>query len=301
MRKLKNLSKVIQVTSIFLLVFVMVFIVLKKIFAFKGEHLKDVIYKSDNLIVQSLKKSNNGNGEKIVIVIGNGWNVSVDRNDNITKHDPFFLLPKAEVKLLKGRNYEVLTAYFPFECSGINQSGWELAQILNNRYERYNIIFLGHSKSGVCFANLSKWLYSNEHESTVITVSSSYGGVKADEEDLQKLNRFQQWLYPKIIVPHQTNKDITTGSYFLLEEADFSGLSPRNFYCVKSLLPKRTLNPIEIALKWVDNKFEIKGDGMVGFVEQTPPIEPNGKFVVRAGHQGSMQKAIKLLIQEGIL
>lgn len=300
MRKLKGLS---EITSIFLLVFISIFAVLKKIFVFKGEHLKDIIYKSDNLIVQTLKKGNKKHGKKIV-VLGNGWNVSVvDKNDRVTKHDPFFLLPKAEVKLLEGRkDCEIITTYFPFECSGIEQASWELAQLLNDKYEGYEIILLGHSKSGVCFANCSKWLHADGENATIITVSSPYGGVKSDKENLQKLNEFQQWLYPKIIVSHRTNNDITIGSHFLMERADFSGLSTRNFYCVKSLLLEKTsLNPIEIALKWVDHKLDINGDGIVGFAEQTPPIEAKKEFVVKTSHQGSMQEAIKLLKKEGIL
>lgn len=67
MRKLKSLSKIIQVTGIFLLVFVMVFLVLKKIFASKGEQLKDILYKSDNLIVQALKKGNKENGDFFIL------------------------------------------------------------------------------------------------------------------------------------------------------------------------------------------------------------------------------------------
>ncbi len=297
MRKSNNLSK--KVSVIFLLALIGILLILKRIFVFKGECLKELCYKSNNLIVQPLKKGKSE--KKTVVVLGNGWNVSVDSNNKVTKHDPFFLIPKAEVKLLEEKGYEILTAYFPFECSGIEHSGWELAQFINDNYKDYQIILLGHSKSGVCFANLCKWLEADNEDITVVTVSAPYGGVKSDKENLQKLNTFQKWLYPQIIVGHRTNDDITKNSNFLNEVADFSGLSTVNFYCVRSVLPNHPFMPIDILLKWTDNKFEINGDGIVGINEQQPPIQAKEEFMIEASHQSSMQKAIKLLISKDIL
>ena len=298
MRKSKSLLKV---TGIFLLVSIVAFISIKKIFVFRGQYLEDILYKSKNLLIQKLEKSKHQEGRKTLVVLGNGWNTSVDSNNKVTTHDPFFLLPKTEVRLLSGKNYEIITAYFPFESLGLNQAGWELAQFINNQYKDYRIILLGHSKSAVCFANASKWLEANGLNATIITVSAPYGGVNSDKENCQRLNAFQQWLYPKIIVSHRTNDDITKSSPFLLKTADFSGVSTRNFYCVKSILPEKSINPIDLVLEWVDSKFEIEGDGIVGWQEQKPPIKPDKEFVVKKSHQGSMQEAIKILKKEGIL
>lgn len=296
-RKSTNLSKL---TSLFLLVIIGVLMTIKTIFVWKGERLKNIAYKSDNLIVQTLKKGNDR--QKTLVVLGNGWNVSVDKKNKVKEHDPFFLIPEAEVQLLKGKGYEILTAYFPFECSGLEQSGKELSQFINTQYKGYRVILLGHSKSGVCFANCSKWLKADGRKATVITVSAPYGGVISDTENLQKLKTpFQRWLYSKIIVSHQTNNDITKGATFLKKKADYSGLETRQFYCIKSRVPETSFNPITRFLMWVDTTLEIGGDGIVGFIEQKSPVKPKQEFIVHTGHQGSMQVAIKLLIEEGIL
>lgn len=296
MRKSTGLSKL---TGIILLVIIGTLVILKSIFVWKGEKLKRIAYKSNNLIVQTLDKGEKS--KRTLLVLGNGWNVSVDKYDRVTKHDPFFLIPKKETKLLTGNGYEIITAYFPFECDGLDQSGQELAQFINTHYQGYQVILIGHSKSGVCFANLSKWLEADKEDRTIITVSAPYGGVKSDKDNLKKLNDIEKAIYPKIIVPHQTNDDITMNSRFLENVADFSGLETKNFYSVKSILPKKPSDPVAILLKWADNKFEIEGDGMVGFKEQEPPIKPKEEFVVRASHQASMQEAIKLLKEKGIL
>lgn len=298
MRKSTNLSK--KLTILFLLAIIGGFGTIKTIFVWKGERLENVAYKSINLIVQTLKKGSAN--KKTLVVIGNGWNVSVDANDRVTEHDPFFLIPNDEVQLLKGKGYEIVTAYFPFECEGLKPAGKELAHFINTHYQGYKVILLGHSKSGVCFANLSKWLKADGEDAKIITVSAPYGGVSSVEDNLQKLeNPFQRWLYPKIIVPHQTNNDITEGSEFLEEMADYSGLTTRDFYCIRSLVPENSFNPITRFLIWVDTKLEISGDGIVGFAEQKPPVEQKQELIVRASHQGSMQEAIKLLIEEEIL
>lgn len=297
MRKSKSLSK--KLTAIIGLAIIGNIAILKSIFVWKEEMLKGITYKSDNLIIQTLDKGEES--KETLVVLGNGWNVSVNKDDRVTKHDPFFLIPKEEAKLLDGNGYEIITAYFPFECDGINQSGQELAQFINTHYQGYQVILIGHSKSGVCFANLSKWLEADGEDATVITVSAPYGGVKSDKDNLQNLNKVEKAIYPKIIVPHQTNDDITINSNFLEDVSDFSGLETRNFYCVKSILSEKTSDPVSILLKWTDNKFGIDGDGIVGFKEQKPPVKPKEDFVVWASHQASMQEAIKLLKSKGIL
>ena len=96
MRKSTNLSK--KLTILFLLAIIGGFGTIKTIFVWKGERLKNVAYKSINLIVQTLKKGSAN--KKTLVVIGNGWNVSVDANDRVTEHAPFFLIPNDEVQLL---------------------------------------------------------------------------------------------------------------------------------------------------------------------------------------------------------
>ena len=136
------------------------YFVWRRIFQCKDYPIKDVLYKDSNLIIQKLKKGKS----RTLIVVGNGWNVSLNDNNRITEHDPIFMIPKRELNLLSGGNadYEVITVYFPFECEGIDQSARGLANYLNHNYCDYRIILLGHSKSAVQFAQTLNYLEKDE-------------------------------------------------------------------------------------------------------------------------------------------
>lgn len=287
--------------SIFFLVLlcIIVDVIWRSIFVCKGYKMKDIQYKTNNLIIQKLRKGRSNT----LVVLGNGWNVSVDNKNYITQHDPFFLLPKGEVKLLSegNREYEIISAYFPFECNGIEESGIELAKYINKNYKNYKIILLGHSKSAIQFANLSKWLDTKGNVVKIICVSAPFGGVISDEENLSKLNWLEKKLYRKIIVPHKVNDDITKNSNFLENVADYSGLFSRDVYLVRSMVNPHILSPINNFLYYFDNKLGINGDGVVGFNEQYYRCGWTDHIIVDWCHKDSMKKAIKELKKQRVL
>lgn len=117
-----------------------------------GKRIKNVIYKSDNIIIQLLQK---GNGKNLAI-LGGGYSMSIDSSNRVIKHDPFMVLPSP--KRFK-KTTTIMSIYYTFESKGIEASGKEIATFVNqvcNNYE--NVSLIGHSKCGVCFANAKQWI-----------------------------------------------------------------------------------------------------------------------------------------------
>ena len=282
-----------------LLIGLLFYIIWRCIFQCSGCKMENVLYKNNNLIIQKLKKGR----AKTLIVMGNGWNVSLDDNNRITKHDPIFQIPKGDLKLLYGcmRNYEVITAYFPFECEGIDQSAEVLADFLNHNYCDYKIILLGHSKSGTQFAQTLNYLERDKKDVKLILVSPAFGGVKSDEEIMSTLGFFDRIIYRTIFVPHKVNDDITKGSHFLTEDADFSELSKHEAYLVRSRVAHKPLDLINNYLLHLDRKLSINGDGIIGYDEQYYDTKWTQEFSVIASHNNSMALAIRKMKDLSIL
>lgn len=291
------LTSFLHVLLVCMVIFVIIYIVWRSIFQCKGYHMKGILYNSQELIVQCLKSGTSNT----VIVMGNGWNVSVDRNSRITKHDPIFLIPKKELELLKEgkEDYNIITTYFPFECSGIDNSAAELAYFLNKYYYGYNIILLGHSKSAVQFAQMLNYL--NGRNLKLIFVSPAFGGVISDEKVMSTLGILDRIMYRLIFVPHKVNEDITKGSFFLREVADFSKISEHESYLVRSKVWKKPFNIINNYLLHMDRKLGILGDGIIGYEEQYCDVKWKREFTVYASHSDSMAVAIQELEDISIL
>ena len=269
------------------------------IFQCSGYYMNNILYKSSNIIIQKLKEGR----AKTLIVMGNGWNVSLNDNDRVTKHDPIFMIPKKELKLLIGGNadYEVLTAYFPFECEGIDQSARELADYLNHNYCDYKIILLGHSKSAAQFAQTLNYLEKDVKDVKLIFVSPAFGGVISDEEVMSNLGLFDRIIYRLIFVPHKVNEDITKNSYFLTKVADFSKISKYEAYLVRSRINRKPFDLINNYLLHLDRKLLILGDGIIGYNEQYCDADWTQKLCVEASHNNSMALAIQKLKDLSIL
>lgn len=291
------LTSFLHVLLVCMVIFVIIYIVWKSIFQCKGYRMEGIIYNSQELIVQCLKRGTSNT----VIVMGNGWNVSINKNSRITKHDPVFLIPKKELELLKEgkEDYNIITAYFPFECSGIDNSAAELAYFLNKYYYGYNIILLGHSKSAVQFAQVLNYLDGRNLK--LIFVSPAFGGVISNEEVISTLGMLDRILYRLIFVPHKVNEDITKGSFFLREIADFSKISEYEAYLFRSKVWKKPFNIINNYLLHMDRKLGILGDGIIGYKEQYCDVKWTRKFIVYASHSDSMAVAIQELEDISVL
>lgn len=263
------------------------------VFKCNGYQMKEVVYKSSNLNIQRLKPGTSNN----LVILGNGWNVSLDDNNKIVRHDPVFCMPNAEVKQIlecSGDN-EVLFTYFPFECSGIEVASIELANFLNSHYQTKQITFIGHSKSALQFIESLNYLKKDSKNVKLIIASPTFGGVLPDEQVMSKLGWFSKLMYRLIFAPHRVNEDVTIGSKFLTQVANFSILNNYNKkYLFRSQINKHrfTLNPIELFLRHIDNQLGINGDGITGFDNQYYHTNWASEDILYVPHNASLPLAI---------
>lgn len=135
----------------------------------------------------------------------------------------------------------------------------------------------------------------------LILVSPAFGGVKSDEEIMSTLGIIDRIIYRIIFVPHKVNDDITKGSHFLTEDADFSELSKHEAYLVRSRVAHKPLDLINNYLLHLDRKLSINGDGIVGYDEQYYNAKWTKEISVIASHNNSMVLAIQEMKDLSIL
>ena len=84
-------------------------IFLRITFLWNGELFENVVYKSQNLIIQQVAE-----GNRDLIILGVGGSLSVDEQNKIVHHDPLMLLPDIEFQ-----DETVLSIFYPFETAGL--------------------------------------------------------------------------------------------------------------------------------------------------------------------------------------
>lgn len=222
----------------------------------EGMKIKTVLYKSSNLLLLGLRnrKSNK------VFIICEGLSMNVDDDNLVTKKDPYMTIPVEES--YDGLRGDIILMYFPFECKGLEKAGDELADYVNwNMYNYDNIVLLGHSKAGVCFANMARWL---NRATTMVFISSPFLGTKIADPTYvsKKLNFIEYKIYNKIYSKHDVDKDIMPESRFI-KNADFSGIT--NHVCINVISETETIRSIEDISAWfLNNRLKYdKSDGIV--------------------------------------
>lgn len=240
---------------IFILVVILAGIAIgwRTIFVCKGDTLKNVLYRSENIIIQQMQKGNEN-----LIVLGSGYSLSIDEQNKVVNHDPLMILPNIEFQ-----EETVMSILYPFESSGLEEAGMELSSFINSTLQDYDTITLiGHSKCGVCFANAVKWIESENIN--VITVSAPFSGTPmADRKAMfQKLSWFEKRVYALIFSNHNVDKDIIPNSKFL-QNVDYTGLENCTHINIISECPEKSINPLDLMLRYLDKKGEINGDGIV--------------------------------------
>ena len=250
--------------------------------------LRNIVYRSHNLIVQRIQDGSNVSNT--AVIIGNGHSVSVDDNNNVTFRDPGY----RPVKSIKsyGDRCSVYIIYYPKTCEGLDVAGKELAEFINTDFKFYKKIILhGHSKCGVCFINLAQWLDEwTSFRTCIVAVSAPIDGTPiADIDGFSKgLNRIEKFFYLKIFSDHKVDRDICPDSEFL------NNLNPLPFDHphIEFVVSKCGIsaNPIDWVLWFIDVKAGIKGDGFVPLSSQIPdwPYTP-----ITASHATSLRKSCK--------
>ncbi len=267
------------------------YIVMKKIFVMKGEKAGEILYQSDNVILQVLEQNKNA---KNVVILGEGYSKSVNKEGVITHCDPLMVKPNTK---LFNQDTQVIYVYYPFDVEQQQErlgiAGQEIASYIND-YQAENIVAIGHSKCGVCFANMAQWL---NRKITIVTISAPFKGtVVADKTFKETMNCFESSIYNSIFSNHQVDKDIIAGSCFL-EQANYNGLAKQNHINIVSACQKESCNLIDKILSYINDKYSIDGDGIVPLESQLMEYENTIQILIEASHATSMEKGIEVAKQ----
>jgi len=258
---------------------------LRIIFVCKGDVLGNLVYKSENLIIQQVQK-----GNRNLIILGTGYSVSVDDENKVVSHDPFMVLPSIEFQ-----EETIMSIFYPFESEGLGKAGEELSNFINSVAGEYDsITLIGHSKCGVCFANAVKWM---EHENiNVITISAPFKGTPMADKQMmsEKLNGFEERIYTLVFSNHAVDKDTMPKSEFI-QNADYSGLEKCTHVNIVSKCPRNSRRIIDVILMFFDKKGNIKGDGIVPKTSQQYVNYPNTvQKEIEATHATSFKIGIEI-------
>ncbi len=253
--------------------------------------LRNIVYKSPNLIIQHIQK-NSSNTSNIAIIVGNGHSVSLDDNNNVTFSDPLYH-PEKSVKDY-GNNCSVFIIYYPDTCEGLDVSGKELAEFINANLQLYKKIILhGHSKCGVCFLNLAQYLDKWAiFRTCIVAVSAPLKGTPfADVHSFSKsLNPIEKFVYSKIFSNHWIDMDICPSSNFLNNFTIPTFTNLRIEYVVSKC--SASINPIDFLLWLICLRTKINGDGIVPLNSQIPD---GIYYQIKASHATSFKKSCKIV------
>lgn len=256
------------------------------IFVCNGDVLKNVFYKSENIIIQKVQ-----DGNKNLIILGSGYSLSIDDQNKVVSHDPLMILPNIEFQ-----EETVFSIFYPFESEGLETAGKELSTFINSIMQDYDsITLIGHSKCGVCFANAAKWIECKNMN--IVTISAPfYGTPIADKKSMfEKLNWFEERMYTLIFSDHNVDKDIIPNSNFL-QTVDYSGLENCTHINIVSECAEKSSNLLDIVLKYLDEKGEINGDGIVPKTSQQSISYSNTiEKEIEASHATSLDIGIEII------
>lgn len=85
-------------------------------FITNGTHLENVVYKTNNLIIQQIQFADES---RDLVILGSGYSLNVDESNNIINHDPFMVIP---YNIRELPNVNIMTIFFPFETDGLEMA-----------------------------------------------------------------------------------------------------------------------------------------------------------------------------------
>lgn len=279
------MKKKIIIFILAIIIIVGIAIFLRIIFIFNGEILENILYKSDNIIIQQVQ-----DGNRNLIILGSGYSLSIDEQNKVVSHDPLMILPNIEFQ-----EETVMSIFYPFESEGLEDAGKELSTFVNSIMQEYDsITLIGHSKCGVCFANAVKWI---EHKNVnIVTISAPFQGTPIAERSIVKdLNWFEERVYTLIFSNHAVDQDIVPNSEFI-QNADYSGLENCTHINIVSECPQKSISPLDVVLTYLDKKVGIKGDGIVPKTSQQYISYSNTiKEEIKATHATSLKIGVAIV------
>ena len=133
--------------------------------------IKNVLYKTRNVLLIGVDGRHK---EDTAYIVCEGLSMSVDDYNVPYKWDPYLSIPteKEYEGILNG---DIISMYFPFECKGLQKAGEDLAFYINENMKKYSqVVIIGHSKAGVCIANMARML---ARKCVLVFVSAPFEGT----------------------------------------------------------------------------------------------------------------------------
>ena len=133
--------------------------------------IKNVLYKTRNVLLIGVDGRHK---EDTAYIVCEGLSMSVDDYNVPYKWDPYLSIP-TEKKYEGILNGDIISMYFPFECKGLQKAGEDLAFYINENMKKYSqVVIIGHSKAGVCIANMARML---ARKCVLVFVSAPFEGT----------------------------------------------------------------------------------------------------------------------------
>ena len=257
-----------------------------------GQLMSGVVKKTDNIVMQKLQK---GTKKEKCYIIGNGHSISVDEKNRVIKHDPLMHVFETDIS----KEHSVYAFFFTFECAGLEKSSIEIAEFVNELIDTYDeIIFVGHSKCGVCLTNASCYCRKTV---TLVTISTPYyGTVVTDKEWAEMLLKKRVFIkiYNMIFSDHKVDRDIAPDSDFLLNMNQ--PVCNRHINIISYFRSIRDCrNLIDLALFATDKIMHLRGDGVVPLTSQYPSSNTQEIYVF-CSHASYLKEALKILESKSI-
>ena len=249
--------------------------------------LSGVVHKTNNIVIQKIQT---GTKNEKCYIIGNGHSLSVDENNHVVKHDPLM----HEFNQNISKDHTVYAFFFTFECTGLEDAGFEIANFVNSLNEEYEeIIMVGHSKCGVCLSNAS--CYCNKLI-TLVTISAPYHGtVVADKEwvEANVKSRIFVKIYNMIFSDHNVDRDIAPGSNFIQNMNQ--PICNKHINIISSFSSIRECRSlVDLALLAIDKIMRLRGDGVVPLTSQYSYTN-NQIIYVECSHASSLKEGMKII------
>lgn len=259
-----------------------------------GCHLKGVVYKTKNVVIQKIQEGEK-NGK--CYIIGNGHSLNVAYDGLVYKHDRGM----HEFYIDLNKDYTVYAFYFTFEASSLRTASVDIASFidgLQNRRNYQDIILVGHSKCGICAAMATE---TCKAKINLVTISTPFSGtVITDKDALGHMSKFKLFMpiYRLRFSNHDVDKDIAPSARIA---QGIPNPECKKHINIVSELSKITdcKDFIDLFLFFLDWRIQINGDGIVPVYSQT--IAEVITCKIYCSHARSLKIGLQLIEEKNLI
>ena len=224
-----------------------------------GEYWKDVVYVGHHIIIQLVRK---GKDNGTVMFVGDGHSLTLNEQDKVERADPG--MRKCDICT---DDVTVYCFYFKSFVAKLNESAVELAEFADKIMKRKafkKLVFVGHSKAGLCIELACN--YSKQLVDECVSISAPHQGtVVVEEKIFRELlnNRFFEYCYLSTFSNHIVDREISPASY-VIDKFPFKVKCKRFTNIVSVIEPKIAWkHPVDLAMLYLDRRVGMYGDGIV--------------------------------------